>query len=245
MVNLIPTFKCFYKDSDQQEGWKLCLGDDLKGDIEKQFKKAKLEGKILDYKFFQDGHRNQDLQRDYVIDRTSYWINLRDNWGYSPETETWFDEGELIPEPKQKSEIVNNIQISFEVEDEEEIAEYIIDIQNGNEDDAGLAIKIYFISTTNKAYVVLNYQLMIEELKQFLNDIENLKSARLYIYEYSEATFHVWQKDNDIRFIIQSSVDQGLEFIFDATMPREMFLNQFNNAIEMLEDKINEFKKSF
>lgn len=240
MNTMIPMYRCFYK-LPNEDGWHINLGDITQDNIEEQFKKAKEEGRIVEYDFFESGRRNPKFTKDSSLDNTSYWMALRDYWGYSPDTEAWYAETELLPEPQGKTEITNDFQISYEIEDEDDLIEYITDLKSDNENDAGLPINLNFSTQSQQAFIVLEYRLMLDELKQFLDNVEQFKSVRLYIYEYSEHSFHIWQKENNtIRFAIQNSLNNGLIFSFDVTIPKDIFILQFNNILVEIENQIKQ-----
>ena len=242
MNNLIPTYKCAYKIPNK-EGWYIELGDYVQGKIEEKFESSKYLGQIIEYQLFLGGKRNPETTQPKTIDNFCFWILLRDYWGYSPDTKMWYAKDELLPEPQRKTEIADNFQINYEIEDEDDLIEYVEAIKKdeNNVNDTGLLINITFKTETQEYTIALEYHRVINELKKFLIDIENGKSARLYVYEYSEDSFHIWQKDNEIiRFVIQNSLEQGLNFIFDETMPKELFLNQFKGIIAKIENQIQE-----
>lgn len=174
---------------------------------------------------------------------------------FCPDNKYWYDdEKEEIPEPLQKSNYLENIKITdilgnsydtFEsnLQNFNEFIDWLFGTDN-DEDDFSFSIQF-----CKEWEINISIYCFIDFL-EFINKLEQEKSAKLFIEPGSGVKFFAWLKnDNKIRFVIQNYGNnkwKNFEYFFDITTNKDVFVKQMKKMITkyitMFQNAIKEYK---
>mgnify|MGYP006916049180 FL=1 len=251
-----------YKGDFEKWYFVLAFDNDERGNIE-YWENLKAEHKILDFDYMeQKPQYTECLEIDPKSNKYSNHYNgiiepdyeerkIERNWCYSPETEKWYAENEIMDKPNvpfiylpEELYTAGGINMVHNVGTESDIIKsYITDSLKGY---GFLGCYVNFVSD-NIIYTFEYDYNEKDELIQNLNKIKNGENIRFYLGKLGgDKRVHVWQKENGyIELLYQNSKPNMKKDtdLFRIAVPCEKFVSVFLNEISNIESIIKTYKE--
>ena len=228
---MYPYCEIAYKTKDSI-GWKLAIMD---GDKEYVNEKC-IEYNWFDYIVFSAGKCAYHIKDNLEYFPRPYMVHLLSHWIYWQDLDRWFvKEDEIIPYPLKDCEITDKIQFSYDFETDNcwnDIEDF------DDKEPVFISVEVGFETNTQKTEAVLEISALYSEFEKFLTNLKTNHFGVCHIDEFTEYKLLAWEKDNQVRFMIQnyheSSDNEYAPIVFDVLVNKDIFYKYFEEFYNSL-----------
>lgn len=237
----------------------LAFDNDERGNIE-YWEKLKAIHNIVDFDYIEQHPRIRkwtrfdEITKSYICGNDEIVTDfesrkLNKNWCYSPDTEIWYSENEIMAEPNTPSLMIDEFSIFGGILDdwngcsEKELIEEFLSSKYSDE----TILPCYVSIKTENTIFSMEYDFACkQEIIENLHKIKAGEDVRFYIGTLKYNTLHVWhKKDNYIKILYQDIEPnyQRNTNIFQLVIDKESFIEKFLEELECRERYIKNYQK--
>ena len=239
-ITTYPLCEILYK-KDNSAGWYYgCMGGEEK-ECKKRCEQLKEKFGWYDYKCRIASHWAKKPSAEFQPHNPYYPAQMHQTSDliYYPQEKKWYMPDEIMPYPKNSTDIDDNFEITITGEGENIDVSAPIDEDDFKEK---TEVLILFGSTKYENYVLADY--MLDDIKPFIKRLKKDHFSNLSVLEYTNTKLLAWKKDNNIRLIIQNYYSD-VTTECDKLIPEDIFYKEFTKLYEKLKYYIDRRKEMY
>lgn len=234
-----PVCVILYKE-DNTPGWLMAKKAGEKAECEKFCKELKKQHKITAFKCYVDSwnryKENTPMQKFFPLADD---LHMRTDIIWNTYEDKFYEPNEYIPYPKKSARKTNVFYIDAKVEPETD-KEGLLDEFEEEDDFDYISGILYF---NKKISIMVDVKPVMIDIPKFLRRLEKTGYSNLIIEEYWYTKFLAWEKDDKVRFIIQSYGNSDVDVLFDKIIDRDLFFNELKKLHDILNKKLLRAKR--
>ena len=223
---MYPYCYVFYKTEDSI-GWNMAIMD---GDEDEVHKKCSVNN-WYNFEIF-----GGSKCAWHVEDKIKYYmrpsdVHLISHWIYWQELDRWFiNEDEIIPYPQKPCEETKEIIFTYSLSETDDNWNDPDDFDK--EEEVYVSAEVDIKTDIQCVKTIVKITALYDQLEKFINNLKVSKFAVLHLFEFNDDKYIAWEKDNNIRFIVQDYSDDENEYIpikLDVLVNKDIFYDNFEN----------------